>query len=362
MKQIVIHGATNGSNFGDILFARIFYNACAALPDMKVNFLETRLLGEGCGDFLRKDLDYKGKMSVKDWFRMDTFILMSGGYFGDDKKGFKQSIKRWYRYFLAARIMQILGKDIYILGVGGGPIFSSFLRREAVKLINGARYVSFRDEETRQYFAEYGVTKDVTVTSDTAQILCPEKIDVSPKIKALCNSIQKPRIILLHLIPNKESDNTINELIIPIINKFLKNHEEYGVICCFDGYFSDVSPSDTLAYKQICTENKASYDYCSSIELCELIKSVDFVITFKLHVGIVGASFSKSVASFPFHREKVERYYRQIGEIGRCKHINKYSSKEFEYVIERYYDKPIILDHEIREKALQNIAVIKEMI
>ena len=39
--NIVIHGAINTSNFGDVLFAKMFYSACSDLPDSNVDFVQS---------------------------------------------------------------------------------------------------------------------------------------------------------------------------------------------------------------------------------------------------------------------------------------------------------------------------------
>lgn len=359
MKRVIIHGAINGSNFGDILFAHIFYRATSKLPNTQVRFFESSVLKGGCGAFLRKDLDYYKKLSFKEFLQADTLILMSGGYFGDDQKSLRQTIKRWYRYFLPARIMQILGKKTYVLGVGGGPIHSVILRKIAVNVLNRSEYISFRDEETNSYFIANGMVKEATVNSDTAQILVPEHVNISENIKNLRTSVRKEKILLVHLLPSEARDKLISETLIPGINAFLKNHREYGVICSFDGLSGSISPEETLSFKNIESDNKVSYCYNSSAEMCELIGSVDFIVTCKLHVGIVGASLEKSVVAFPFHREKVERYYKQIGESNRCTHMSKIKTEQVLPILEEYHNRKIFLPAEIREAAWGNLSIIE---
>ena len=104
--------------------------------------------------------------------------------------------------------------------------------------------------------------------------------------------------------------------------------------------------------------NTVGYKYSTSHDLVSLLNECDLVITTKLHVGILSASLGKSVLAFPTHREKVERYYKQIGESGRCLSLKKVNYDIVFNMLENYHDKKIVLSNEILKKAMKNLEYI----
>ena len=355
--KVVIHGATNLSNFGDILFAHLFYNKCIECG-METSFYS--LPPYGIGVFLRKELNYQKKEGVLKFLKNDALVLMSGGYFGEDKKTKINTIKRYFRFFFPARLFMITGKPIYILGVGGGPLLSYFLQKSAVKILNYAKLVYVRDQETKDYFCEYGCNNEIIVTSDTA--LCIGNYTF-PKLRIdrqENTQLNEMRNILLHIMMDDERDTKISELVVPAINRFVDEHSEYGVVVCTDG----VPKGDlrkTKSFQAIRTNNKFAFNYKNSLELCSLINSIDVAITMKLHVGIVASALHKSVISFPMHREKVQRFYKQIGESDRCVSFNDISENVVYEKLRIYHQIPIEIPEEIKSLSLMNLEAIESI-
>ncbi len=82
-KTIVIHGATNTSNFGDVLFAELFFKRIRSNGDQPV-FL--KWLKYGVCKYVE---DYVGSTDKVGLFflpNVDLVVMMSGGYFGDSPK------------------------------------------------------------------------------------------------------------------------------------------------------------------------------------------------------------------------------------------------------------------------------------
>ena len=75
--KIILHGATNGSNFGDFLFADIFYNKVLECNENGENvFFEFPKYG--IGDFFRNELGYTHKQTVGDILTADMLVYISG--------------------------------------------------------------------------------------------------------------------------------------------------------------------------------------------------------------------------------------------------------------------------------------------
>lgn len=354
--KIVIHGATNLSNFGDILFAHLFYDYLTSFKGIQVDFLDFPRYG--IGSFCRKELNYYRKLRLKGILEADVYVMMSGGYLGDDMTSFKENIKRYIRYLLPAIIFQILNKPVYVMGVGGGPLSSKLLRKTTVKILNKAAVINVRDEETKKYFLEYGVKNNILVTADTALTITSSMVpplNIKTDVRYVLDNY---KVLFLHLVAVESADKTMADTIIPAVNRFMIEHQEYGIILCLDGLSQGKAIENYESYKRLNCNNKVVYNYSDVWQLCSLLSKVDFVITMKLHVGIVSSALSKSVISFPLHLEKVERFYRQIGEKDRSIHIRDLTEDIAYNMICKYFDKPIIISDELRSKAKTNLTSI----
>lgn len=354
--KIIIHGSVFTDNFGDVLFSDMFYSR------LKKNGNEVYFLGIpkiGISDFAKKEINYKEKCTLRNLLTAKVVVMLSGGYLGEDAISFKNTIVRYIKYILPIRVFELLKKKVYIIAVGGGPLNNSFLRYSCVKALNKATYLSVRDEETYQYFKGYGVKNNMIITSDTAQSIT----------KAYCNGFKMnycvnngSKYIFLHYVNNQSVDEEMAEKVIPALNRFLMEHNDYGVIVGTDVKveYSDVLNSKT--YSHLNSNDKTIFEYNSVKELCGLLSSIDFVVTPKLHVGIVAASFGKSVISFPIHREKTGRYYRQIGEEQRSIKLSEVNENIVYSQLSCYYDKPIIIPDSLIRQANANIELLDSII
>ena len=357
--QIIIHGAINLTNFGDILFSTIFYNYCKRIPDCEAYFAEFPLYG--VGGFVRQENHYTKHLSIRKIKNCDLLVYMSGGYFGDNKNSLKLTIRRYLRYVLLGEYMKYHQKKIVICGIGGGPIFSSKLRDKICSLFNYANLITTRDEETAEYFIKSGVTHQIKVTADTALIITP---DILP---ALDNSVaenidelfSEKKIIFVHLIPDAKEDSLYAKSIIPAINEFTVEHSEFGVIVGTDGI---IDYSDLQSFKAIKCSTVYNYQYTSAWQLCSLLNRCDLIITAKLHVGIVGSSLGKSCISFPIHAYKTKRFYEQINEDGRCIMLDRANKEVVYQQLLTYYQRPILIPQNLRRLAAENLHIIDQVI
>ncbi len=350
--KVIIHGSVFTDNFGDVLFADLFYSRMKE-KGIDAFFLEDKKIG--ISDFSRKEIGYTKKCTVRDILSADALVMISGGYLGEDKVSRKNTITRWIKYILPVRFFQLLGKKVYFIGVGGGPLYSYFLRKSCVNALNKAAYISVRDQETYRYFMMYGVKKHMVLTSDTAQVITKEYcIDSYAGFNQ-----QSQKHLFLHYVDNKDVDEMFVHTIIPALNRFLFKHSEYSVVVGTDVCVDKSKIQNSKTYKALVSDNKEIYCYCGIKQLCAEISQMDVVITPKLHVGIVAATFGKSVISFPIHREKTQRYYKQIGEQNRSIKLSDITEDIAFSQIEKYYNKPIHIPSELIHQARSNLDVIE---
>lgn len=361
VKSVVLQGATQYSNFGDVLYAEMFYEKCKEAGFERIEFWQWR--SHGIGSYLRGKLNYKQVCSLFSCLKSDALILFSGGYLWDNKKNTKQ---RFFRFVFPAMLFQFLHKPVYILGAGGGPVDTVWLRKRMICMLNRSKIVYVRDEETKAIMDAYHVKKHIDVTADTALMVTPDMLPIFEKKESLISHVGNKKKLALH-IPYFENGNAILfEKVFPGIIKFLKGHDEYSLVFCTDNVEHAALQNQGYAQrmKEILINNGidyCDYNFYDAWQMCAFLNDVDFVITMKLHVGVLGASLGKSVISIPLHRDKVHNFYRGIGEVDRCIHINTVSSDLVYEKLCEYYDKPICISDEMREKAKENLNIIGQL-
>lgn len=350
----LIHGALEDTNFGDCLFAHIFYNYLK--ENNSVSF--SQIPKYGISEYLKKELELSKDSLFKEK-DADALVYMSGGYFGDYKGTLKESLKRYLRYFIVAIPYMLKKKPIYICGVGGGPINNGFLLRSIVRIMNYSTMITVRDQETADYFTKAGVRRMIEVTTDTALTLGKyhEMFECNQRIDELLSKARNDKLIFLHVYGNSSVDEHIRIKIVPALNRFLSEHSGYTVVVGTDSVVNE-SVENIEVYKSI-TGSKIAVDYYATKQMCYLLSLIDCAITTKLHVGIVSSVFNKSVLSFPNHIHKTRRFYKQIGEENRCVLLNECTEDLVYEMICKYVNKPINIENSILDKAWRNLEIIK---
>lgn len=353
--NILLHGATNKQNFGDFLFAYMFYNELS--KDNNVSFYESRLFG--ISNFYREHLSYKKYENKKEQLDKDLLVYISGGYLGEKKKSFIKSIVRYFRYFWLGNKFIKKNKKVVFIGVGGSPIYYSWLRKKIVNIMKASKLIIVRDEKTKNYYEQLGV-KNIIVTTDTVLSLDCEKAIENCKNENI-KRITDKNILLLHIYGSAGKDKKIIEDIIPAINKFTDKNENWHVIITNDNSLSENYNID-LVLNTIKCKNKSFYNYSNPFDLLNLINKSSIIITPKLHVGITSCLLEKSVLSYPIDYNKTSRFYNQISENNRCVQIDNINSDLVYDMLEEYKDKNIKIDTELINKSKNNLKILKEYI
>ena len=115
MKNLILHGAINTSNFGDVLFASVFYNNLNEIPD-KYDVYFAEFPQYGVGTFVRNEIPYKKHISLLGQLKAHALVYISGGYLGDNRKSIRLSVRRFFRYVLPG-LLAVMTKKEYIYWV-----------------------------------------------------------------------------------------------------------------------------------------------------------------------------------------------------------------------------------------------------
>ncbi|MGX8698783.1 MAG: polysaccharide pyruvyl transferase family protein, partial [bacterium] len=250
-----------------------------------------------------------------------------------------------------ARIFQLLGKPVYLAGVGGGPLQSPFLRRSAVRMLNRAACIATRDRETAAYFSFYGVRRPIHTGTDPALVMDATLLHTLPGGPLPVSLAAGKHYLFLHLMDKPEQDRRMAQEVVPAVNAFLSAHPDWDVIAGTDECTPPERLSALASWRALRQERAQRFSYDDIFTLCRLLERMELVVTAKLHVGVVSASLGASVLSFPLHPEKTMRFYRQIGEEGRCFPLASLQQKNIAAMLDYYADTPIRLPESVRRDA-----------
>ena len=117
--KIILVGALRYSNFGDILFAKLFYSRIReSHKDASVLLYETPI--NRVSAFCREELNYHEKAKSRDLKNADVLVYISGGYFANS---FEKPLTKllWHiRYARPGIMFSRKKKRIIVAGIGGG--------------------------------------------------------------------------------------------------------------------------------------------------------------------------------------------------------------------------------------------------
>ena len=343
--KILLNGATGGTNFGDFLFAEAFQQKVGNLVgEDNVYWYESRY---ALSDFFKKHLHYDKKYNLSE---IDALICISGGYFCGNDHTIKDYIIRYLMYFQLC--IQCIWKriPIAIIGVEVGIPHNFLMKKIQEYILRKSSVLVVRNEESLKNSKVYGV-KNAICTADSAHAIV-NNLGLDKKIE------QERKKLFIHIDPSCISEQ--KKLIKPI-NVFLMKHPEYEVYLGTDQKSKNEDELNNYL-KQIKCKYKKIIPYDYPTQLCIILNEMDFIITPKLHVGIVGVTLSKSVVSFSIHSEKIKRFYNQLNEKHRTISMNTFDEEQALAMLEEYHDKKIILDESILKLSYQNFECVEKFL
>ncbi len=343
--KILLNGATGGTNFGDFLFAEAFQEEVSKLiGEDNVYWYESRYT---LSKFFKKYLNYDKEYRLSE---IDGLICISGGYFCGNDYTIKNYIIRYLMYFrLCIKCIQ-KKIPIAIIGIEIGIPRNILMRKIQGYILKRCSLLVVRNEESFKNLKAYGV-ENAVLTTDTAHAIV-KNLRLNDKTEQDCKKL------FIHIDPSCIVNQ--KKLINPI-NMFLNKHPEYEVYLGTDQKCKNQEELvDYLNFIKCEHKQLVPYDYPT--QLCTILNEMDLIITPKLHVGIVGATLSKSVVSFSIHSEKIKRFYNQLNEENRTLSMNDFDESKALAMLEEYHDKKIILNERSLKLSYQNFEYVEQFI
>ena len=354
--NILIHGAVNGTNFGDCLYAQMYNDYIKSIhPTGRVCFWENALFG--AGEHLKS---LSSITTEKDINQMDALVYMPGGYFGEGPT-VRRRIKQYVRYFRLGNRFIKKKKKILVSAVGGEQVNSKWLRGKICHILKNADLITTRNVRTAEFFQPY-TPVEITPLFDVILHIRRMNLgdipaDIETALKA-CTEQGKKKIFF-HMYAKDEPNRDLVEKILPAINRYV---EETGAhLFLGTDYVSSRPLEETELYQRLKGE-KTVCRYRSPLELCAVLDQCDFIITPKLHVGVISSALGKSVVSVALVPVKTKAFYEDIGCAERSISLDEATPEKVYDQIVKFADTPIQIPQELVEKAEKNLDLLKEAI
>lgn len=311
-RQIALHGAAYGQNFGDVLILKLLADYLRSEAEAEIFF-----------PFGRRAFSDASGEKVGGLFRLvraHAAVMGPGGYFGE-RRTETESWNRRFRHYHGGfyKLIKIIKKPIFIHGVGVGPLSDQSSRELAVRIFEYARHISVRDIESRNWLLEWGISSEkVSVFPDVALTLMSQRKTYQSFANYHHEQSDDTPQVGLHLPLPKQLPASAHQSLILEISGLLKSQPNLQLLMLTDDPKQQIN-------KDIITLVKAHgqatiADYISPGKLIADISSCDAVVTTKLHVAICASALGVAPLGLYWH-PKVSRFFSMIGRARFCNDI-----------------------------------------
>lgn len=245
-------------------------------------------------------------------------MLISGG--GSLLQDITSSRSLWY-YLFVIWLSKKFHKRTIIYANGVGPINKKFNRYLTKKILNNVDYISLRDEDSKVYLENIGISKDdMRVRSDPVFLLKP---DLEEAYKILKEINLSGDFTALNLRPWKGESDYISK-----IKASLKEYLKDNKVLLLPMHLSQDIDVLKEIEREIDSENLYSYYNEMSVRtLMGIISKAKVVVSMRLH----GLIYSVSVGTKPLalsYDPKVDSFMKEI-DSKYVLNVNDFTSEEF---------------------------------
>ena len=189
---------------------------------------------------------------VKGLLRADVFAVVGGTHLTSYGLN-KRTIAMVTRIALLIGISRLLGKQVYLLGAGIGPLRKFVPKAVSRWICRQASAISVRDQVSYQAVRELGVAKDVTLGFDVAAGIDWTRREKSPteEMHRLTLGVSiTPVFTLYHA--DRKSDRKLVEKMGDALNNWMRRHPEWHLnLFVFHGLSKGTQDDDSGITKQL---------------------------------------------------------------------------------------------------------------
>lgn len=300
-------GYYSQNNYGDDLLGYLFYNRLNSLPNAKAVLFEP---SNQLKMIVGKQEVYYGANQLSECSHV---VFGGGGVLGElNPRRFGWRI--FVPYLKKIRILRKLGIPYYFVCVGVGPIYSKIGRLMIKYMVKYSALTIVRDEESFNQLMSLGLKKNIVEAVDYAlgfkEKLIPEASKGSTRHYFEGSAGPILGVNLCEFNCHVDTCGlAVDEEIINILKEKRKS-----------GYFKDIivivsmlnGPESIGAIKLLSAFPDAKlYVHKDIFETSAIINELDYLITQKLHVSIVGYCMSIPTVCIGYH-PKIKRFYDYV--------------------------------------------------
>lgn len=313
--KVLLHGFLYHQNFGDVAYAKMLYKKCLE-KNYECAFLTSMLENYRMNSKIIEELGNPLTASICDMDEYDCLVICGGGiFFQSTDDGFR----RFLRFAFPVLYFLKQNKPVYLMCCDFNNIQSKWLEPYLEYIGNNATACNCRTAESYNYLKSLGC-KNISLVNDI--ILDVEKPDIEEKNQVLVH-VSHPNII-----------DKITNIVIPAIKDTLP---DYNIVFVNDELFR-IEHSELSKYGKC-------YSYKSVDDILKLITESKIILTTKMHVGVVGAGFDKSVLCYS-KTIKARNFYSDINELNRWDLLENITYSDLVEKLRTYKDTPIRLNHQ----------------
>ncbi|HEM2786810.1 TPA: polysaccharide pyruvyl transferase family protein [Streptococcus suis] len=327
-KNILLHGATNfeSSNYGDFIYGEMIYNYLLQNNEkINVRFFQP-------SNFFNKFLKNSNNNQKFSVFKTDALIYIPGGYFGEGHNArFRDNLVQFLR-FLPVGLFAVLKKiPIVVLGIGAGPNNNFLMNFGISNIVNNSLVVTARDRESFEALKKLSSNPKIVECFD--MILSNEYNTSfeSEQLSSILDKVGDKKILLVHYNHSQEALFKFAES----VKKFVEVNNDYQIVVTSDSLLS-FEDEFFSKFSQMVQKEVLLFKYEDPNELTKLIHMSSLILTCKLHLGVIGCLFNKSVVVAACHPEKTNRFYRDINQPDRSFSLFDASSTEIYQSLEKF--------------------------
>lgn len=357
-NNLLLHGSYFNDNFGDYLLCKIIVDIIhEQRPEISIHI-------PIASNFFLKNLKIKRTNYISDLLTSSAVIFGGGGYFGEPNRNRHYwNFQLMKNHISVGKVIKLRNIPYAIFGIGAGPLTNTLNRKMVVDICNGAEILTVRDEESKDYLLDYGVKKEIIVTTDLALSITKDFIPNLYKEQAnnLLKKYSNRRLIAVHPSCNTSDPQdpifkNIKLLVNDIIHYSQDNEDIFLVLISDESSERQLEIANQI--NKCLPQQSLILPYGDPMLLTAVLSLVDIVISSKLHIGIVASALGKMVLSFPFHN-KVKRFYNQIDANDRCIPLAELKEKQAYYMLNEYSLKSFTIPELLKKSSENNKQLLR---
>lgn len=346
MYKVLISGYYGFNNIGDESILRaVVDNLQDRLENIEITVLSQDPVSTA-EKYGVKSVNRKSIRSIIRAIRKSDLLISGGGSLLQDVTS-KKSI---LYYLIIMWIAQLFRKKVFIYSQGIGPINSTLNRKLTSKTLSKVSGIVVRDEASKEFLAEIGVSTDrVVVTADPvlrikrAPLIIGEEILRKEGIK-----INKDQLTVGFAIRERKLNSEFVDELCIVMERLIQEQKAQIVLIPFH-YSEDVSVIEEIEKRLGDKVYSIKHKYLTN-EMLSIIGNMDLLVGVRLHALIHSAIMNVPMIGISYD-PKINSFMKSIGMKAMCS-IYDFNNQDFIDEFNKIMQHREVLKNRVQEKLI----------